>query len=146
MASIKRGDGRLAVGAGDRDQARRVGAGSQARGGEVDLRPHRHAGLVRGDERGVVGADAGARHDEVGGAALGGGLGGVGTLEHARAVGFGARDARRVRLAGAGGVVEHGDVVAGGAGVRHHRRARRREADHEDAHQSSTPGMRMKSA
>jgi elongation factor G len=36
--------------------------------------------------------------------------------------------------------------VSGRTGVRDHRRARRRETHHEDAHQSSTPGMRMKSA
>ena len=83
----------LPVGPRDRDEAWAVGAGAETGRRQIDLRAHRHPGVVRRDQRGVVGPDTRARHHEVGGASLLGGVGGGGSLEHARALGLGARAA-----------------------------------------------------
>ena len=140
-----RGDGRLAVGAGDRDEARRRRAGAQPLDGDVDLGPHRHARHRRGDDRGMIGTHARARDHEIDRRRAGGDERRVGCLEQLRAGDHRAPRPLAVRVA-AGLVFEHDDVVVGGDRPRNRGVAGGTESDHEDAHQSIAPGMLMKSA
>ncbi len=105
---------------------------------------------MRGDEGRVIRMDPRARHDQVGRPSVLDSDVRVGSFDDGRALGDGLRHPGAVavgrRPLARRPVLEHRDVVARGARVRHHRGARRRQADHEDPHQSRTPGMRMKSA
>ena len=114
-------------------------------------RAHRHPGGVGGDERGVVGAHARARHHEVGGAAASRGrvgASGASTSRAPAATALGAGDPSAVASRRSPGASSSTVTSCPAARVyADDRRARRRRGrPRATAHQSSTPGMRMKSA
>ncbi len=129
-------------GHGDEDLA----AGCGLLGGEIDFGPDRDTGLPRRHERRVAQRHPGTRHDDVGTAHELGEAGGRGVLDDVGAGGERGCDPIAVGVLARRAVLDHRDVVSGRGAMTHHGVARHAQPEHEDAAQSITPGMRMKSA
>ena len=135
---------RLPVRPGDGDHE--LSPSRRQLGGEIDLGPDGDAGLPRSHERRVPERHAGTRHDDVGAAHELGETSRGRVLDEGSAHSGGGRYPVAVRVLAGRTVLDHGDVVAGGGAVTHHGVTSHTQPEHENATQSITPGMRMKSA
>ncbi len=136
-----RGDCRLAVRAGHRDDRHRSSLGR-----EVDLAPYRDAAGAGCDDQRMLRADERARHDEIDAGDQRRNRGVVGTF-HERRVERSYRDCPiAITLTGRRRILGDGHVPAFGAQTASHRHAGFGEPDHERAHHAFTAITRARTA